>query len=244
MRALYIASTGMGAQERNVEVISNNIANINTTGFKAEEMLFEEFVGSVARDNDFIGTDQPVSFVQDWATIHDMSPGAIVHTGSTLDVALEGEGFFAVQTPAGERWTRSGAFQIDSEGLLVNLDGYPVMGSGGEIRFESNETDIMIDSNGAVSTNVGAKGSIRIVEFANPQDLAREGDNLYSGGTPLANADTRAVQGAIEKSNVSGVGQMTEMIRVQRAYQSLASMMERQADVRTQAMKRLGSLSA
>lgn len=232
------------ALQRQMDVVANNIANMNTTGFKAEEMLFEEYVGPVARDNDFIGADQPVSFVQDWATIHDMSPGAIMQTGNPLDVALEGEGFFAVQTPAGERWTRSGAFQVDSEGLLVNLDGYPVMGDGGEIRFDSNETDVMIDSNGAVSTNVGTKGHIRIVEFASPQELAREGDNLYSGGTPLPNQHTRAVQGAIEKSNVSGVGQMTEMIRVQRAYQSLASMMERQDDVRTQAIKRLGSLSA
>ena len=232
------------ALQRQMDVVANNIANINTTGFKAEDMLFEEFVAPVARDNTFVGNDRPVSFVQDWATMHDLSAGPIMQTGNPLDVALQGEGFFAVDTPAGERWTKSGAFQINAEGLLVTLDGNPVMGDGGEIRFDATETDITIGSDGTVSTNAGAKGSIRIVEFANVQELAREGSNLYSGGTPLPNADTRAVQGALEKSNVSGVSQMTEMIRVQRAYQSLASMIEKQDDIQSQAIKRLGSLNA
>jgi flagellar basal-body rod protein FlgF len=232
------------ALQRQMDVVANNIANMNTTGFKAEDMLFEEFVAPIARDNDFIGSDRPVSFVQDWATMHDLSAGAIMQTGNPLDVALQGEGFFAVDTPAGERWTKSGAFQINAEGLLVTLDGNPVMGDGGEIRFDATETDITIGSDGTVSTSAGAKGAIRIVEFANEQELAREGNNLYSGGTPLPNAGTRAVQGALEKSNVSGVAQMTEMIRVQRAYQSLASMVEKQDDIQAQAIKRLGSLNA
>jgi flagellar basal-body rod protein FlgF len=232
------------ALQRQMDVVANNIANMNTTGFKSENMLFEEFVGPVARDNDFIGSDRPVSFVLDWATMHDLSAGAIMQTGNPLDVALQGDGFFAVDTPAGERWTKSGAFQINAEGVLVTLDGNPVMGDGGEIRFDATETDITIGTDGTVSTNAGAKGSIRIVEFTNPQELAREGNNLYSGGTPLPNLGTRAMQGAIEKSNVSGVAEMTEMIRVQRAYQSLASMVQKQDDVQAQAIKRLGSLNA
>ena len=232
------------ALQRQMDVVANNIANINTTGFKAETMLYEEFVMPVARDKDFALLDQQLSFTQDWATIHDLAPGSIMQTGNPLDVALSGEGFLVVQTPEGERWTRAGALQINSEGTLVNFDGHPVLGDGGEITFDAGETDIMIDSTGTISTDAGAKGRLRLVEFENPQEIAREGDNLFSGGTPVAAVETRVVQGAIEKSNVNSVGEMTEMIRVQRAYQSLASMMQRQDEIRRDAIRKLGSLNA
>lgn len=232
------------ALQRQMDVVANNIANINTTGFKAETMLYEEYVMPVARDQDFALLDQQLSFTQDWATIHDLAPGAIIQTGNPLDVALSGEGFLAVQTPQGERWTRAGSLQIDAEGRLVTLDGHPVLGDGGEITFDAEETDITIDATGTVSTNAGAKGRLRIVEFENVQELAREGNNLFSGGTPVAAQGTRVLQGAIEKSNVNGVGEMTEMIRVQRAYQSIASMMHRQDELRRSAIQRLGSLNA
>jgi flagellar basal-body rod protein FlgF len=233
------------ALQRQMDVVANNIANLNTTGFKAESILFEEFVMPAARDQNFAIADQPLSFTQDWATVHDMSGGAIVMTGSPLDVALEGDGFLVVDTPAGERWTRSGALQVNSEGVLVTFDGNPVMGDGGEIRFDANETTISIDATGAISTNAGAKGRLRIVEFANTQELAREGDNLFVGGTPMPAATaTRVVQGAIEKSNVSGVAEMSEMIRVQRAYQSVAAMMQRQDDIQRAAIQKLGTLNA
>jgi flagellar basal-body rod protein FlgF len=220
------------------------MANITTTGFKGQSILFEEYVAPVARDQDFVGGDQELSFVQDWATMVDMAPGAIVQTGNPLDVALEGEGFFVVETPAGERWTRSGAFQINSSGMLVDIAGNPVMGEGGPITFDPTETDISIAADGTVMTQNGSKGRLRIVEFDDPRVLTREGNNLFSGGDPLANADTRAAQGAIERSNVSGVTQMAEMIRVNRSYQSLASMMQRQDELRTAAIRRLGDVSA
>jgi flagellar basal-body rod protein FlgF len=242
--AQLISLSRQMALQRQMDVVANNIANINTTGFKAEALLHEEFVMPVARDRDFPMLDQPLSFTQDWATMHDLSPGSIVQTGNPLDVALEGEGFLAVLTPEGERWTRSGALQVDSTGTLVNFDGYPVLGDGGPITFGEAETDIMIDASGAVSTTAGAKGRLQVVEFDNPQELAREGDNLYSGGTPVAAVATRVMQGAIEKSNVSGVAEMTEMIRVQRAYQSIASMIQRQDDIRRSAIQKLGSLNA
>ena len=232
------------ALQRQMDVVANNIANLNTTGFKGESILFEEFIMPVARDQNFAPGDQQLSFTQDWATIHDMGGGAIVQTGNPLDIALEGEGFLTVETPAGERWTRAGALQVNAEGVLVDFEGHPVLGDGGEIRFDANETTISIDATGAISTNAGAKGRLRIVEFAEPQQLAREGDNLFVGGTPTAAVATRVVQGAIEKSNVSGVTEMTEMIRVQRAYQSVAAMMERQDDIRRSAIQKLGTLNA
>lgn len=232
------------ALQRQMDVVANNMANINTTGFKAEAMLFEEYVMPVARDRDFTTLDQPLSYVQDWATLHDFAGGAIVETGNPLDVALQGEGFFAVDTPAGERWTRSGAFQLDAAGVLVDLNGNPILSDAGPVSFEANETEITIAADGSILTNLGSKGRLRLVEFDRPQELAREGDNYFSGGTPLAATETRAVQGAIERSNVSGVTEMAEMIRVSRAYQTLASIMQKQDDLRRSAIQRLGDVSA
>jgi len=232
------------ALQRQMDVVANNIANINTTGFKAEQLLFEEYMMPVARDRDFPSPDQRLSFTEDWATIHDMSSGAITQTGNPFDVALEGKGFLVVETPAGERWTRSGSLQVDATGTLVNPDGHPVLSDGGPVRFDGTETGVMIASDGTISSSAGLKGKLRLVEFADPQQTSREGSNLYSGGTPIPATDTRVLQGAIEKSNVSGVGEMTQMIRVQRAYESIANLMAQQDDIRRTAIQRLGSLNA
>lgn len=232
------------ALQRQMDVVANNMANINTTGFKAENILFEEYVMPVARDRDFPMADQPLSFVQDWATMHDMSGGAMVQTGGEFDVGLNGEGFFAVQTPSGERWTRSGAFQLDASGGLVDANGNPVLGDGGPIQFGAEETGIMIGADGSVSSSAGPKGKLRLVEFANPQDLVREGNNLFSGGTPVAATNTRAMHGFTERSNVSGVAEMAEMIRVTRAYESVASMASKQDEMRRTAIQRLGDSNA
>lgn len=232
------------ALQRQMDVVANNMANINTTGFKAENLLFEEYVMPVARDQNFPTINQPLSYVQDWATMHDMSGGAMVQTGNELDVALNGEGFFAVQTGAGERWTKSGAFQISNNGTLVNASGNPVLGEGGPIQFGPEETGIQIAADGSVSSSAGPKDRLRLVEFANVQELTREGSNLYAGGTPVAATNTRAMQGFVERSNVSGVSEMAEMIRVTRSYESIASLTQKQDDLRRSAIQRLGDASA
>ncbi|HUH76743.1 MAG TPA: flagellar basal-body rod protein FlgF [Devosia sp.] len=232
------------ALQRQMDVVANNIANVNTTGFKAENLLFEEYVMPVARNQDFPTLDQPLSYVQDWATMHDLSGGAMVQTGSEFDVALNGDGFFAVQTPAGERWSKSGALQLDATGTLVNSSGHPVLGEGGPIQFGAEETGLLIGADGSVSSSAGAKGRLRLVEFANAQELTREGQNLFAGGTPIAATNTRVMQGFIEKSNVSGVSEMAEMIRVTRAYESAATMAQKQDDMRRDAIRRLGDTNA
>ncbi|MFY8030253.1 MAG: flagellar basal-body rod protein FlgF [Devosia sp.] len=242
--AQLISLSRQVALRRQMDVVANNIANINTTGFKREQLLFEDYLMPVASDRDFAYPDQPLHYTDDWATIHDMQNGAIQLTGNPLDVALEGDGFLTVQTPAGERYTRSGALQLNNAGVLVDLSGNPVLADGAPVQFDASDTDIMISATGAISTSNGGKGRLQVVEFASPQELVREGNNLYSGGTPTAAVDTRVVQGAIEKSNVSGVAEITEMIRVQRAYESLASTMQKQDELRRSAIQRLGEVSA
>ncbi len=232
------------ALQRQMDVVANNVANINTTGFKAEQILFEEYAMPVARDRTFPNLDQPLAYVQDWATIHDLSGGGLTQTGNELDVALNGGGFFAVQTPAGERWTKAGSFQINNTGTLVDLSGNPVLGIGGPIQFGPDEIGITIGADGSISSSAGAKGQLRIVEFANPQALTREGENLFAGGTPEANTGTSVMQGHIERSNVSGVSEMAELIRVTRAYESIASLTQKQDEMRRTAIQRLGDTNA
>ena len=232
------------ALQRQMDVVANNMANINTTGFKSENMLFQDYLMPKAQDNEFTGSDRDLHYTEDWSTIHDMSTGSIEQTGNPLDVALSGEGFLSIQTPNGTRYSKNGSLQIDSKGTLVDLAGNPVLGTSGPITFDSADTDVAINKDGTISTSQGAKGKLAVVEFTDPQVLAREGNNYYSGpaGTPAVS--TQVVLGSIERSNVSGVSAMADMIRVERAYQTLANIMQRQDELRTTAVQKLGDMTA
>ena len=232
------------ALQRQMDVVANNMANINTTGFKSENMLFEDYMMPKARDNNFEGSDQDLHYTEDWSTIHDMTTGSIEQTGNPTDIAISGNGFLTVQTAAGPRYTRNGSLQIDSGGTLVDLSGNPVLGESGPIKFDSADTDISISENGSISTSQGSKGKLAVVEFADPQSLAREGNNYYSGPAGQPATQTKIVQGSIERSNVSGVTTMADMIRVERAYQTLSNIMQRQDDLRNTAIQKLGDMTA
>ncbi len=242
--AQLVALSRQIALQHQMDVVANNMANINTTGFKASDLVFEDFLMPAASDNDFAGFDQQVHFTQDWSTVHDMSAGSVEQTGNPLDVALMGDGFLTVDTPAGQRYTRAGALTIDASGILVDLNGNPVLGSSGPIKFDESDTDITIGSDGTIATNTGSKGKLALAQFTDPQILAREGDNYFSGPASNAPVTTQVMQGAIERSNVSGVTELTTMIRVQRAYQSLAGLMQKQDDLRNTAIQRLGDVRA
>jgi flagellar basal-body rod protein FlgF len=233
------------ALQRQMDVVANNMANINTTGFKAQDMLFQDFLMPVASDNDFKGSDRTLHFTEDWATASDLSNGPIEDTGDPLNVALQGDGFFAVQTPAGERYTRNGAFSLDANGTLVDLDGNPVLSEQGPIELDPSDTDIQVARDGTITTSSGPKGKLKIVTFADAAtQLTRQGDNLFAGSGAVAAPDARVIGGAIERSNVSGVTEMAAMVRVTRAYESLAALMQRQDDMRNSAVQRLGDLNA
>jgi len=232
------------ALQRQMDVVANNMANLNTAGYKNVDVLFEEYVMPTARDKDFKTLDQPLSFTQDWATIDDFASGSIELTGNDLDMAVQGDGFFVVQTPGGERYTRNGSFQLNQKGELVTSEGYNVLADGGFLTFGPEETGITITRDGRVSSSVGAKGILRIAEFDDPQSLKREGDTMFSGENPIFDNQSHVVQMAIERSNVSGVSEMSEMIRVTRAYTSMANLQQKQDDLRRSAIKRLGDLNA
>ena len=225
------------ALSRELDVVANNIANINTTGFKADGSLFEEFLASPARADQ---SGARVSFVRDRGTWHDLSPGAVEKTGNPLDVAIDGNAFLVVQTPRGERYTRNGALQINSTGQLVTSDGNPVLGDGGPISFQPTDKQISISSDGTISVQEGnakvdsARGILKLVSFANPQQIQKDGNSTFMavGGAQAQPTKTaKVVQGSIEKSNVRSVIEMSRMIEITRTYAQIASILQQQHDM-------------
>ncbi len=239
--------------ERQMDVVANNIANVNTTGFKADRSVFEEYLMPVAREDNFVGRDRRLSYVQDRATFHDFSGGPSEQTKNPLDVAIDGGGFLVVQTPAGERYTRDGGLQINNQGQLVNAAGNQVLGTSGPIVFQPTDHDISIAADGNVTVVEGTgrvdsvRGKLRLVSFAQAQQLLKEGSNLYSageGGAPQADTTSRVRQGYIEKSNVNSVSEMSRMIEVSRTYTQISALLQQQSDLHRTAIEKLADVPA
>lgn len=239
--SLLVGLTAQMTLRRNMEIVSNNLANVSTSGFKRETPAFEELIVPVEADS---AQMRKISFVRDWGVIRDMSGGPMQQTGAPLDVAIEGDGFMVVRTPAGERFTRDGHFQLDASGKIVNPDGFPVLSEGGEITIPPGETSIRIGQDGTVSTPQGIIGKIRVVSLPHAS-LRKEGGNLYrSDQQPAPAAGARVVQGAIERSNVQPVVEMTRMIEIMRAYQSSTETLNATDDIIRRAVQRLGEVKA
>lgn len=233
---------------RELDVVANNIANMNTTGYKADGSLFEEYLSRNARA---AGTGARVSFVRDRGVWHDMSQGPLERTGNPLDIAIDGKGFLIVQTPAGQRYTRNGALQIDGTGQLVTNEGYPVIGDKGPIVFQQTDRQIQISRDGTISVREGTsnvdsgRGHIRVVTFANPQQLQKDGSstfNVTQGAQPQDTTAAGIIQGAVEKSNVRGVVEMSRMIEITRSYTQVAGILQQQHDLGQQAIDKLAEV--
>jgi flagellar basal-body rod protein FlgF/flagellar basal-body rod protein FlgG len=246
------ALVGLSAQvalRRELDVVANNIANLNTTGYKADAAAFEEYLSPVARENRFAGADRRLRFVQDRATWHDLGQGALQQTGNPLDLAIDGTAFFAVQTPRGERYTRAGALQIDAQGRLVTVDGSPVLGDAGPIVFQPLDRDIVVTADGRITVAEGAnnkteslRGKLRLVGFAQPARLQKDGANTFlapQGMAPQVDAKAKVVQGALEKSNVNGVLEMTRLIEITRSYTQISNLLQQQSELRKSTLDRL-----
>ena len=240
------------ALSRELDVVANNIANINTTGYKSNSTVFHEFLMPGVRANQFRGGDRSVSFVQDRATWTDFTQGAVQPTGNPLDVAISGNAFLTVQTPRGERYTRNGALQINSQGQLVTSEGLQVIGTNGPIVFQPNDRDISIGIDGTISVREGQnttdaqRGKLKLASFAAPRLLQKDGTSTYmapAGVTPREpSPDAKVTQGAIEKSNVQSVIEMTRMVEITRTYTQIAQILQNQSDMRRSAIDKLAEV--
>lgn len=240
MRSLFIAATGMEAQKLNIDVISNNLANVNTAGFKKSRADFQDLLyqtlrapGATSAEGTQVPTGVQVGLgVKTVAIQKNFSQGDFAQTGNSLDLVIEGNGFFQILQPDGTTaYSRSGAFKLDSEGRVVNSDGYPLEPG---ITVPANTLSISVGSDGKMmaqqpgSTTATQIGQIELARFINPGGLSSAGKNLYlntaaSGEATTGNPGTEGFgtinQGFVELSNVNVVEEMVNMIVSQRAYE-------------------------
>jgi flagellar basal-body rod protein FlgF/flagellar basal-body rod protein FlgG len=253
--ALLIGLSRQVALSRELDVVANNIANLNTNGFKADGALFEEYLASSARADGSSAAAGRISFVRDRGTWHDMSKGPVEQTGNPFDVAIDGDGFLVVQTPRGERYTRSGALQINAKGTLVTSDGSPVLGDAGPITLQQTDHDVAISKEGVISVLEGTstqdslRGKLKLARFDKKDELKLQKDGAGTflapdGVTPATDKTSHVLQGVVEKSNVRGVVEITRMIEISRSYTQVAALLQQQGDMRSNAINKLADVPA
>jgi flagellar basal-body rod protein FlgF len=240
---LYIGLSKEMVLQRHMDIIANNIANADTSGFKVESLAEAEDPQSPAFT---LGGPQPVKFVMPNGVVRDFGQGALHTTGGQFDMAIDGRGFFQVQTPQGMRYTRDGRFRMDDTGRLVTQNGSAVLDDGGgEITLDSTKGAISISDDGVITQDGQRLAKVGVVRFANLSTLEKVGDNLLqntSNQAPLPAEDAKLRQGMLEGSNVNPILEITRMIEVSRAYEQVAKMMDAQADLSAQAIQSLGKI--
>jgi flagellar basal-body rod protein FlgG len=259
INSLWISKTGMEAQQMQLDVISNNLANVSTNGFKKSHAVFEDLMyqnlrqtGSSTSEQSTLPAGLQIGLgVRSVATSRTFSQGSLQQSGNNLDVAIQGNGFFQLTMPDGTTgYTRDGAFQLDNAGRLVNSGGLLVAGG---ITVPANATNLTISQNGTVSVTIPGTsapqtvGTITTASFINPAGLEPKGQNIYAesaasgqpnAGTPNANGLGSLMQGFVETSNVNVVQELVSMIQTQRAYE----MNSKAIQTSDQMLQKLGQL--
>ncbi|MCP4394161.1 MAG: flagellar basal-body rod protein FlgF [Alphaproteobacteria bacterium] len=241
----YIALSRQTAIMRQMSVVANNIANMNSTSYKAENPVFKEYLKDIVEDGNKMEKSH-ISYVQDAGLARDYVEGAMIDTGGKFDLAIHGDAYFAVEAPKGERYTRNGQFKLDEEGQLVTSDGYPVLSeSGTPIFIAPNETNINVSKDGAVSTEFGTIGKLQMVRFENRDALQKTYGGLYRAdeiaGMEVAD-DFSIEQGMLENSNVKPVVEMTKMIALQRSFEGISRMLDEESSRQRKAMSALSGI--
>jgi flagellar basal-body rod protein FlgF len=230
----------MIAQQRVLDVRAANIANTGTPGFKAESVLFSDYLVQ-QRDTAAPNGGRTVQMVQDRATVRDFTQGQVSKTGNPLDLALQSDGFFAVQTPRGERYTRAGRFSLSPAGEIVDMAGNAVLGIDSRpITVDPGATGLSVASDGTVSTDAGQIGKFRVVQFDDQQALQAEGNSLFATTqTARASAQPAVVQGTIEGANVQPVTELTRMMAEMREFEFASQFADGEAQREQNAIDRI-----
>jgi flagellar basal-body rod protein FlgF len=241
--ALYVGLSRQETLQRALDIAANNIANANTVGFKLEQQL----VGAEEATPPSTPGARPVVYVLDHGVARDFTQGGLEESGNPYDVAIEGDGFYLVQTPAGTRYTRDGRFTVDTQNQLVTKSGDPVLGNNGRpITLDPAQGEPHVAKDGTVSQKNASVGRIGVVRFADLSALTKVGDNFYDApasavSTPANDAVVR--QGMTERSNVQPLLEITNLIEITRAYERVAKMMDQTSDLSSRAIQRLGQVS-
>lgn len=211
----YIALSRQIAVRRNLDIVANNLANMTTVGYKAQNIMFEEHLNGKASDkiNSF-------NQVNDYGQYMSTSAGKFQNTGNPLDISIKGNGYMSVETPAGTRYTRNGMFQLNQLGEIVTQQGFPVgSDSNAPITVPQGTNEIKITSKGDVVADGSVVGRIGVFAFENQQDLVQVGNNMYtSEKEPAKDEESTVLQGMLESSNVNPIAEMTKMLSISRSY--------------------------
>jgi len=229
----YIALSRQMGLWKQMDVVSNNMANMNTAGFRSSDVFFNSYVINTKGAE---GAGRlPVHFANDFATFNNFDAGALMETGNTFDVSIHGDAFFAIETAGGERYTRKGQFHLDMNGMMVNQNGQAVLSDNDEpFFFAPGERDVVISEDGAVSTENGLIGRLKLVRFDDDRRLVKIGDTMFAN--PIGNEMHAVVneasvhQGVLEQSNVNSILEMTKMINLHRSYEHIQQMIDAEHD--------------
>jgi len=238
--SLYVGLSRQMVLDHAMTMVADNVANANTTGYRAQNPMFQEYISKERYDKNNL------SMVYDMGQYDTTQPGTIQVTGNPYDVALNGPGFIAVKTPSGEmQYTRSGNFTVNNNNELVTSSGFKVSGPGGDvIAIPTSAKEVKITDQGEVSADGNTVGRIGIFEFDNLQDLKPAGNNLYSAPTPGRPAtETKMIQGSLEGSNVNAIQETTRMIEILRTYQSTIRMIQNEQDRQVGAIQTMAKIN-
>jgi len=244
---LYVSLSRQAVLQRALDIAANNIANQDTVGFKVEELITGADPISPPKPTSNLS---PVNYVLDSGVARNFGQGELTQTSNPLDVALQGQGFFTVQTANGPRYTRDGRFTLDPQSQIVDQKGEPVLStSGTPIVVNPQNGAITIAKDGSVSQSANGQSTqiaqIGVVQFANLSALSKQGSNQYSdssGQTPVPVTNAQVMQGFVEHSNVNAVKEVTSLISISRAYDRMQDIMSSTQDLSSKAVDALGQL--
>lgn len=229
----YIALSRQMALWKQMNIVSNNMANMNTVGYKQDNALFTSYVNQT---ENAVGIGlQPLFFTQDFADYQDFMEGAFKSTGNTFDLAIKGDGFFCVETKDGEKYTRKGQFTLDKDGALVtNAGEYVLSENNAPIFIAPDEHEITISESGDVISENGVIGRLKVAKFADNQKLLKVNgvlfDNVAGNAVTFNSNNIRIAQGMLESSNVNAINEMTNLVKIQRSYDYVQQMIDEEHD--------------
>lgn len=247
--AIMIGLTRQMTLRRDMDVIANNIANANTAGFKVESLLLEN---QPARTAEHADGPAELQYVNAWGMGRDFGQGELEFTGRQFDLAIEGDGFFAVDAGGAEQYTRDGRFHMDAQGQLVAADGSPVLDADtrGPIMLDPNADETVVVEGGVIMQDGQQVGRIGVFEMPNRAAMSKEGNGRYTipdtgnpDDEPQAAFDPAVRQGYVERSNVQSIVELTDMMSIMRTYQSVSKFLNDAEDLNKRAIERLGRVS-
>lgn len=241
----YIALSRMDTQMRAMTVLGNNLSNASTPGFKADHVLFSDYLVKMKGGYSTPGSATE-AYTQDRSTYRDFTQGTLQHTGNPLDIAITGDGFFSVMTSAGVRLTRNGRFQRLSDGTVTDGAGNALLDRTGQpVTLRPEDRTISLAADGTLSTENGVAAELGLVRVENNYTLVGEGNQLFRATTPTTQLENKELrQGMIEGSNVDSMTEMTHLVQLQRDFEITANLVESEATRRQNAIDKITQIQS